>query len=353
MISVFDIFKIILGIIISAFILFIVLRFVGSYIQIGESGREVSAIINFKKTMEKVYTTGISADFDFKDSKTILGYRPPYIETPVSFVDTSPIPVLLVPGEKLSVYRGEYDTGWWKFYLIESLPETSVLFVPIGESEKAWSVVGNVTKMLPSTENTKTKLKFGLGCNGTDFWFGWERNKFLEAVLPRLVTTKLNLKKCENIEYFREKGFKIVTISDNLEDADFVVKPEDDDIGYVYIRNGDQYEKYIYKNGLDIVALLLGGEKFYNYTNEKFLKELEVAIDVSLKEYNLLLADPNLHQRCGDFDAVPAFVNKLNLIKDLVPRVKGNAEEGFVRDFVQSMKASAIKYRELESRGCT
>jgi hypothetical protein len=351
MISVFDIFKIILGVIISAFILVLVFRFVGSYIQIGESGRELSVIINFKKTMDNVYTTGIAADFDFKDSKTIVGYRPPYIETHISFVDTNPVPVLLVPGEKLSVYRGEYDTGWWKFYFIEALPETSVLFVPLDESGMAWSVVGNVTKMLPSTENTKTKLRFGLGCNGTD-WFGWwEGNKFLETILPRLVTVEMGLKKCENAEYLREKGYRIVTISDNsdnLQDADFAVVPSDGGVGYVYIKNGDAYEKYIFKNGLDIVALLLGGGKLYNYTNEKFLKELEVAIDVYLKESGLLPTDPN--KRCGAVNF--EFVGILNSIKDLIPTVKSGAAESDAIDFAQYMKASATKYRELESGGC-
>lgn len=352
MISVFDVFKIILGVIISAFILFVALRFVGSYIQIGESGREVSAIINFKKTMEKVYTTGISADFDLKDSKTILGYRPPYIETPIAFVDTSPIPVILVPGEKLSVHRLEYDTGWWKFYFIESLPETSVIFVPLDQSEKGWSVIGNVTKMLPSTENTNTKIKLGVGCNNTEFWFGWERNRFMDTILPRLATSDMVLNRCENVEYFREKGFRIITISDsdNREGADFVVSPVDDDIGYVYINKSDEYEKYIYKNGLDIVALMFGGDKLYNYTNSKFLKELEVAIDVYSEEYNVLSADAAFNARCGAASA--GFVGTLSSIKDMIPKVKGGAIEIDVRDFAQYMKASATKYKELESRGC-
>jgi hypothetical protein len=354
MISVFDVFKIILGVIISAFILFVALRFVGSYIQVGESGREASSIINFKNTMEKVYTTGISADFDFKDSKTILGYRPPYIETPIAFVDTSPIPVILVPGEKLSVHRVEYDTGWWKFYFIAVVPETGIIFVPLGQSEREWSVVGNVSSMLPSTENTNTKLRFGLGCNGTD-WFGlWEGNKFLKTILPGLAASDIILNRCENTEYFREKNFRIITISDNTENAenaDFTVSPVEGDVGYVYVRNGEEYEKYMYKNGLDIVALMLGGEKLYNYTNGKFLKELEVAIDVSSDEYSLLPTDEILNSRCQS--AGMEFLGTLSSIKNLIPKLKSGASESDLIEFARYMRISSAKYKELESRGCT
>jgi hypothetical protein len=350
MISTFDIFKIILGIIISAFILFLALRFVGSYTQIGESGRDVSIILNFKKTMEKVYATGISSDFEIKDSKAIIGYRPPYIETTVSFVDTSPMPVLIVQGEKLSVNRVEYDVGWWKFYMVEALPETKIIFVPLNGDERSWSLIRNVTTMLPSTENTNVKTMVGVGCNSSEFWFGWERGRFLDSILPRLSTQELGLNLCGNTAYFKEKGFMLVTVSGKPEDADFVVIPSDEGIGAVMIRNGDAQDKYVYKNGLDIVALLLGGASYYNYTNHKFLGELEVAIDVSSREYALLMSDPGFNKRCGT--ASLDFVGVLGAIKELIPKVGGNPAEADARDFVQLMAVSAGKYRNLESVGC-
>jgi hypothetical protein len=356
MISVFDIFKIILGIIISAFILLLVFRFVGSYIQIGESGREVSTIINFKKTVETVYTTGVAADYDLKDSKTILDYNPPFIETPISFVDMSPTPLLLTAGDKYTVFRNEYDLGWWKYYFVESLPETKIIFVPLSGSSRAFSVMGNTTIMLPSTENTLTKVKFGLGCNGTEFWFGWERTKFLESVAPsvfsRIESYDLALNFCDNAEYFRSKGYILVTIADDEgpENAEFVINPIDDDIGYVNIKNGEVNEKYIYKNGLDVAALVLGGVKYYNYNNEKFLNELGVGIDVTSKEYGLLMSDPNFNRRCGKDSS--EFVQTLESIKGAIPNVKGNARQEDASVFSFLIRQSESKYKVLEGEGC-
>jgi hypothetical protein len=350
MISVFDVFKIILGIIISVFILFVLLRFAGSYTEIGESSRQVSVMVNMKKAIEDVYTTGISTDFETKESDLILGYRPPYIETGVSFVDMEPVPLFLVPGEKLSINRNEYDLGWWKFYLVEALPETNILFMPLESDEKTFLLIGNITSFLPSTENTQIKTKIGIGCNGSEYWFGWERYKFLDAILPTLMTTEPELEACQNTEYFKERGFRMVTVAEEGSDEDFVVRPVNDAIGYVYMKANDGYEEYLYKNGLDIVALMLGGNELYSYSNQKFFRELEVAIDIATRESGILLSDPQLSQRCGTKSS--EFVYVLGLLKDLIPKVKANALEEDAIEFAYQMKESAKKYRELNALGC-
>jgi hypothetical protein len=352
MISVFQVFKIILGIIISAFILFFVLRFAGSYMDIGESSRQVSIIVSFKKSIEDVYTTGVSTDFEMKDSE-ILAYKPPYVDTSkVSYVDMDPIPLLLIPGEKFSIYRNEYDTGWWKFYLIEVLPETKILFVPLGNDERVWSVMGNITKFLPSTENTKTKVKFYLGCNKTEpdeYYPIGERNRLLDMV-PKFTAFDVEMGPCGDLEYFREKGYRIITISEESTDADFLVSPIDNEIGYVYIKTGDGYEEYIYKNGLDIVALLLGGKRYYDYVNEKFLGELGVAIDVGIRETDLLTGDINLRNRCGaEFSE---FRGTLDFIKEeLIPELDSMEEEN-TKEFAYQMRESVEDYKSLERLGC-
>ncbi|UCC92120.1 MAG: hypothetical protein JSV39_02575 [Candidatus Aenigmatarchaeota archaeon] len=350
MINVFQIFKIILGVIISAFILFIVLRFAGSYTEIGESSRQVSIMVNFKKSMEDVYTTGISTDFEMKDLK-IIAYRPPYIHADVSSVDMDPIPLFLVPGEKFSVYRNEYDLEWWKFYFIEVFPETKILFIPSGNDEKIWSVIGNMTKFLPSTENTETKVKFFLGCNKTDpVWLYplGERNKFLDYWLPRFASVEFDiLGPCEDVE----KDYRVITVSeDESVDADFLVKPLDNGIGHVYIKNGDEQEVYVYKNGLDLVALLLGGKRYLDYLNGKFLKELEVGIDMGIRESNLLRGDMNMRRRCGT--ELSEFAGILGFIKEeLIPKLD-SMEEDDLREFNQYLMESSEMYKELNSVGC-
>lgn len=349
MISVFQIFKIILGIIISVFILFLILRFAGSYMEIGESSRQVSIVVNFKKSIDDVYTTGISTDFEMKDSE-IIAYRPPYMETGVSHVDMDPVPILLTPGEKFSVYRNEYDLGWWKFYFIETLPEKNILFVPLEDDENVWSVVGNITKFLPSTENTETKVKFFVGCNKTDpvwFWPLGERNRFLDYWLSRFIAFDVEMGPCENME----EGYEVVTVSqDESVDADFLVTPTDGGVGYVYIKNGNGYEEHIYKNGLDVVALLLGGKRYYDYLNDKFIKQLKVAIDVGIREANLLMGDTDIWQRCGN-EFLEFKEILIHIKEELIPEMD-SIDDSVAMEFDHYMRESVKKYKELDSLGC-
>jgi hypothetical protein len=349
MLNVFDVFKIILGIIISIFIIFVVMRFVGSYMEIGESGRQVSLMVNFKKTVENVYTTGISTDFELKESE-ILGYRPPMIETEVTFIDTSPTPVLLLPGKKLTVSRVDYDIGWWKFYMIEALPESKIIFVPLNANGDTWSLVGNITKAMPSTENTETKIRFGVGCNGTEFRFGWEAYRFVEKILPMIISGQMEFRACEDLAYFRKNGYTLVTISEKDEDVEFLVKPSEGGVGHVYIKNGDEYQAYVYKNGMDIVSLLLGGQFFYDYTNDKFLRELDVAASITSKEYNLLLNDPEINRRCGN--QMNEFVALLGSIRETAAKLRSSDDENTALEFTGYMRDSAVKFREIESMGC-
>ena len=350
MLSVFDVFKIILGIIISVFIIFVVMRFVGSYMEISESGRQVSLMVNFKKTVENVYTTGISTDFELKESE-ILGYRPPLIETESTVIDTSPTPTMLLPGKKLSVGRIDYDIGWWKFYVIEALPDTKIIFVVPDASEATWALVGNITKALPSTENTETKVRFGVGCtNKTVPNFGWEGSKFTDSIIPGVISLKKEFELCENEGYWNEKGYKLVTITQTPGEEDFVVKPGENGIGHVYIKTDDGYSDYIYRNSIDIAALLLGGQIFYRYMSGKFLSELDVAASVAQKEYGLLMTNTEMARRCSN--DINDFLTTLSMIRETIPKVKDGQNEELIAEFAGYLLESRAKFRQLESEGC-
>jgi hypothetical protein len=352
MISAFDVFKIIMGIIISVFILFLILRFAGSYTEIGESSRYASVMINFKKAVSDVYTTGITSVFETKESKLILSYKPPRIETKVAFVDVEPIPLLLSPGEKLDLSRGEYDVSWWKFYFVEALPETNILFIPLENDEKIFSIISNITYFLPSTENLNIKMKIGIGCNGSDYWFGWERQKFLTYVLPYMKTLDLKLNMCENLDYFESKGFKVLVITEDetkVLNASFIVKPVDENMGYVFVKGEEGYDKFFYKNGIDIVALLVGDKELYDYINQKFFAEMEVAMDIMTREINTLSNEPSLRNKCEK--KYSEFLSALDNLKLLKADVEMGKEKS-IGDFTYQMQEVKKLYEELSAWGC-
>ncbi|MCK5023450.1 MAG: hypothetical protein KAS04_04730 [Candidatus Aenigmarchaeota archaeon] len=349
MISVFQVFKIIIGLIISAFILILVMQFSGSYMEIGESSRQVSILVNLKKVIEDVYTTGISTDFEMKDSE-ILSFRAPYMETIIAHFDVEPLPIITSAGSKFSVTRNEYDIGWWKFYFIEMLPETKIIFIPLDDKEKVWNILTNTSMYFPSTENTGIKTKIGLGCEGTDFWFGWERNRFLQKIIPSSKSMEIVFEMCENMDYFREEDYKVIIISDGSGSGEFVIIPgEDDNIGRVRVEKNGEYKYYVYKNGLDIVMIVLGGEQLYTHMNKKFISELSVAIDITTRESSLILNDYELNKRCGT--EISNFRHALGQLKESIPNLNSESESS-AAEFSEYIKNTEKIHRQLEMLGC-
>lgn len=344
-----QIFKIIFGIILSAFLLMIILRFSSSYTEIGESSKEVEILMGLKKTIEDVYTTGISTDFEVKGlEKSITSYYPPNIETPVTSVNLDPVPTFLVPGESLSIHRNEYDLGWFKFYYIYAAPEMKVIFVPLGRSEVVWNTVGNITKHFPSTENTKIKVLFGIGCNdtgGSPFFFfsNWEREYFIRTVLPWLYANEYEFVPCG-----KKEGYRMITVTETPVDADFQVVPIDSEMGYVYVNNTIVGQKtYLYKNPIDVVALFLGGERMYDYENKKFLKDLSVASDLASREVSLLRG--KMDSAC---DApYSRFVQELGHIKSIADNGDYRNEDE-MKELNKNIKESVETYKQLEEMGC-
>ncbi len=345
-----QIFKIIFGIILSAFILMVILRFSLSYTEIGESSKEVEILVGLKKTIEDVYTTGISTDFEVRDlEEAISFYSPPNIETPVTSINLDPVPTFLVPGETISIHRSEYDTGWWKFYFVHALPETKVVFVPLGRSEVVWNTVGNITKYFPSTENTNVKVLFGIGCNDTGgepffFFSKWERDYFMRTVLPWLYTNEYEFTLCG-----KRKGYRMITVSETPIGSDFQVVPIDNEMGYVYINTTEQgWQWHLYKNPIDIVALFFGGKKMYDYTNEKFLKELSIASDLASRESSLLRSK-STNPYCDS--VYQKFVQVLGSLRNKIDNGDYTNEDD-MRELTRKIKESIEAYRLLEEMGC-
>jgi len=353
MISVMQIFKIIFGIVLSVFILMIILRFSSSYWEIGESGKEVEILMGMKKTIEDVHTTGISMDFDMGSEDLIYLYSPPDLVTSVMDVNIDPVTLLLVPGKTISIHREEYDIGWWRFRFVYALPETRILFAPLDTAESrsdlVWNSVGNITRYLPSTENTETKVRFGVGCNDTGdrqtyFFLDWEGDYFIRTVLTYLLLEGYEFVPCRGME-----GYRIVTVSETPVDAGFQVVPFDSEIGYVYVNYMNESPgSYLYKNPLDIISVLLGGEKFYDYLNGKFLKELSVASSLASREANLLRTKSN-RQECDPIHS--RFVQILGSLRNGIDEWDYRDEDD-MRELSLRIRQSSETYEELEEMGC-
>ncbi len=348
MISVFQLFKIIFGIVFSAFVLITIMRFSLSYTDIGESSQQVAVLIGFRKVINDVYTTGIPGDYMINDvNEVIMRYRPPDIISAIAPISIDPMTVLMVPGEDMGVYRNEYDLGWYSFYYMEVLPRMNVLINPLNGSDIVWDTAKNIVSAFPSTENIENKVKFGFGCRGTYPFIDdkWERERFEGSILPwaELSGEYDNLSVCPDIDYFDGR----ITISPEFVMVDgILIVPMDSDTGYIYPDTSDPMLKYFYKNPIDVVSFFLGGDEFYNYTNKKLMNELEFTANLKINEINILR--PNMGTDCSGL--YQEFAATMNAIKILAGQ--DYTDQASMLSLNEMLKESVIKYKEIGDEGC-
>ncbi|MBN2043271.1 MAG: hypothetical protein JW754_05720 [Candidatus Aenigmarchaeota archaeon] len=352
MLSVFQLFKIIFGIVFSAFVLITIMRFSFSYTDIGESSQQAAVLIGFRKVINDVYTTGIPGDYSINNvNDVIMRYRPPDIISAITPLSIEPMTVLMVPGEDMGVYRNEYDLGWYSFYYMEVLPKMNVLINPLNATESVWDTAKNVVSAFPSTENIYTKVKFGFGCRNS-YPFNdenWERERFEDSILAwaEVSGEYNNLSVCPldtpAMDYFDDR----ITISPAFTVVDgILVVPMDGDTGYIYPDTSDPMLKYFYKNPIDVVSFFLGGDEFYNYTNKKFLNELKFAATLKINEINVLR--PNMGTDCvGHYQELEGM---LNAIKTLAAQDYRN--QASMLSLNEMIKESVSKYKEIGDEGC-
>ncbi len=345
MISIFQLFKIIFGIIISFFILFIVLRFVASYMETGEISKQATDALSLKKIIEDVYTTGISTNIQFKKNPVTF-YTPPNIVTKAGTLILEQ-PTMLVSGKELFVYRGERDFGWWKFYFVGALPETKIIFIPLNKTEKVWSIIGALAMISPSTGESGPYTTFSLGCNGTYILDNdWSREYFLTIVIPYLKTVTVS-----NFNDCQLRGYTVVTVSENYTDFlnrenGILITPIDNQTGYVYKGSITGEKKYFYKDPVDILFLLFNGDDGYNYINKEFLNEIEMAADINERESSLL----SQHTDSACSSAYQKFSMSLNSLKKEAEGDYTNERE--MKRFIDVLENVNKDYENLKVLGC-
>ena len=307
MISIYQVFKIIFGLVISSFILFIIINFVTIYIGLQEDSQRAEIIHNFLKTSGDVYFTGNPISFDdFSRQDFTMTFDISQPEGIVSQTGKTPVftPLFFDPGDEVFIYRGEMDMGWWKFRFIEAMPQTLVVFNPISQDN---GLTEGIVNLLPDTEFLEPKVTFGF-CNGQALEEKGEKQFFL-AFLP--------LEPMVRCTATLPPDAKLITIDPSCLSVTrgFCLTPPDSQgIGNLFIKG--QLVGF-YKDPLDIVSSVIGGEEedvygnsgltLYQYKNHVFRREIALAASIMAsrafliqREYNSLGLDSCL-QAFGDF----------------------------------------------------
>jgi len=315
--NVFDVFKMVLGLIASFFILFFLISYAGIYSQMQENIQRMMILDNFLTAAEDVYLTGNSVVFsDF--SKKSIGLDFDGKSDPAKLVSQAGdvlvrIPLVFMPGDKVVIDMKSMDFGWWKFRFAEALPEMTFIFNPTVNEERVRSIMKGMTGLLPDTTGRAPKIRFGL-CNGGTIIKPCS-NDFCESLsfLGRIDMYRENMQPCTAV---MGKGQRLVSFdfscpNDMLKKGLCIVPPGiGESHGYAFFN--ETLGHYIYKNPLDLVALAVGGKEvglygdaadnLYVHMNAMFRRELSLVADISSQRARLVsasLPDSEEKSECG------------------------------------------------------
>lgn len=357
-VSTFQIFKIIMGLIVGGFFLFFMLSFSGLYKNIQTESGTVSELKGLRSNIHSVYLSGTPVTISLQDE--LPAYSPPYLSKARGIAVQKSVPFFLRPGKKLVVYRGSLDTGPWSFPFVGMLPETDLIFNPLTYSDQAYSIIHNLTKLFPASDKPDVRFYF---CNGTHQLkssYGDDKTNFLWYVgLLKDSATDLGFEFCKQ-EF---SGAIKIIISDQefYPDNGFLIFPESGSSGKVLYKDYNQFSRqvenksFMYNDPLDIFSILAGGEKGHEYKNSLMFRMLETAAKQDHERADLMgfkYSDPG-HAKLECVQPYANLKESLSIFSEILEAGLDHNKASDMEIFKTILADVEEKYGELDMGGCS
>lgn len=270
MISVFQIFKLLIGIIVFIFIMTFFLDITNMYSDLGGSQKEYSIANAFDKTARDVYTSGKSAQFSGFEDLKILMYRPPTLL--FGSQKTLSVPLFMIPDKtNMTLERHCNDYEWFRFCWLLSYSDRGViLFSPLENTESVRSEIIKFVDAMPDA------YSYGF-CNGT------ESKVNDKAGFSSFVENSMATKTFIDCTFTPEENMRIILFGD--------VSPSEGMLaisGYQAKESAGGEIKEISFTDADIPALVTGGVDGATYRQKLFSEELKAATHIMLERTKLV-----------------------------------------------------------------
>ena len=355
MISVFQIFRILMGVIVFIFVITFFIRLSDTYSSTQEMGEKIEQVNAFAHSAMQVYTSGNPTTFGgFTDFYSLV-YEAPRIQSDAG-QHTLLVPAFFIPGKgEITLERRCLDFRWYEWCSVFAFPKSArILFTPLENTPESRALIQQVADEMPES------MEFGF-CNGTDArttTIGEFSQYISGAAGNSYEPCRVNL----------PDHYRLVTISGT---PGFSSRVKDNHViinraaGLAYEENlSGTLESRTYGDASDIVVFITGGVKALDYKNEVFSRELAAAASI-MHERSILVAQKvkahnvqpcqecstPLPRACGwkdyrgnvhESDAYKDFISSLSSLK-IALQTAGYSSE---------LQDTAAKYAELENQGC-
>ena len=337
MISTYKVFQLIFGLIASIFIITFLIRYSGDYASLEEQSQSVTILKNFNKVAGDVYLTSNNINFgDFSNyglDECFAYFNEP--DSPVikcaNFEYPSYIPMVFRSGDEVMIDGSYIDMGWWKTNFILVYPELRIIFNPVRNHIDSSRMMSNITSLFmcewgvrgyecgdvargipyPTALQIEPRPRFGF-CDGDDLIFDslcdgsrCERFDMYATDYFQGAPGIFGLCSAEMPSGF----YSVVTITDNCNInllSGVCIETSPDGVGRMRIAGSEKV--YVYKDILDIMALVIGGDSrnafgyvadsMYTLKNEVMMRRLAIGAEISGSRADMLA--PLTDSACQD-----------------------------------------------------
>ncbi len=353
MLSVFQIFKMLIGVMVFIFIITFFLRITDMYSGIGEITGEYETAGLFDKTAVQTYTSGNPSSFPGFQDFEMVAYDAPKLKFSAG-QKTMTVPVFMIPDKaEMTLERRCQDYGWFRFCWVFAYPDASgVLFTPIENTEASMNLIKDIVADMP--EN----IVYGY-CNGTLKKDG-PKGSFL-ATADSEMTGKTYI----SCEASLGDKYRLVTVGPgSVEGENIVIKPSTKTAYSVNMLG--KIEGMEFHDTSELHIFITGGVDAYRQFDELFRSELKTATKVMLERTILVKqmtqkanrqpcqeCAPPFLKACGWTDYEGDVGGESTLYKDFINSLnslKSSLESD--GDYRTGLENTATAYGQLKEEGC-
>lgn len=306
MITVYRLFQIIMGIMLSGFIFYLLISYAGDYASVGKGATVQKTLDVFLQDVDNVYSTGIPITFTAFARDDYSSCHPRPTQPPKIFcfiggktqeTEQLLVPVLMRPDRETLLARSTMDLGWTSLDYVEALSGMTLVFNPLNMDDATWNLIEDITMAFPDTSGYNPKVFFDF-CDSSQLlitgYFGnpYERGDFFSVI----GTNRDELARCTTSLSERQV---LVTISSSCSqsfaDSGICIEPPTDGVGYAYITGYPNI--YVYKDPADLAALIIGGDRKNVFGNPVGGEAWEFKNQLMLN--NIAKTAKLMERRCG------------------------------------------------------
>ena len=351
MTSLYEVFRLIFGLIVAGFIFVILINFISSYASVQESINRAEIMRNFLKTGADVYLTGNPVGFTQFGKADFSGVNEPVFETTppegiLSSTGKSPVyfPLFFALGDEVFIDGGSLDMGWWTFRYVTAMPQTRIFFSPQVSGQREF--IRSVVSHFPNTEFFSPTVSFGI-CDGSEIrelcgGSLCEQRDFIFSLQDQVV---------QPCTVPIPENAVLVTIARTCTEGLCLTPADDQGVGTMLLDG----ETYFYKDPLDVVAAVIGqsedrlgsrATRLVDYKNAIFRREILLAVDVMMHKGQLYRTADD----CGF--AWSRLITTMRDIKQSLDDEDYHLNQATIRRLIADLTTARGIHEELVNGGC-